>query len=109
MTDPRETLSHGTLSRLSPVPLAAAGGMYPRTTKTHPDKPRYVYVTQFGGGYQIEDQTPFAEGELLIHYYTEFGVRLADLYVGIDINGTLEWKRAHMYNFTSSAATGERF
>ena len=54
------------------------------------------------------EQTAVAEGEIAIHYYTEFGVRLADLYVAIDIDGELVWKRCHFYNFTSNQQTGVR-
>ena len=98
MSDPRETINFGTLAKLNTKTLAESIGMYPRTTSTHPDELRFV-KSQFGGGYQQVEQTPVAEGEVIIYYYEEFGERIAELYVAIDIDGTLEWKGATFYDF----------
>lgn len=107
MSDPRETLNHGTIARVTTKALGEVMGLYPRTTYTHPDELRFVQ-SQFGGGYQKEEQTPVAEGELIIYYYQEFGIRIAELYVGVDISGTLEWRQVHFYNYATNRDTGER-
>ena len=107
MSHPRETMSHGTLAQVTTKALGDVMGIFPRTTFTEPNS-NAVVRSPFGGGYQTVSQDAVAEGEIAIHYYQEFGIRLADLYVAIDIDGTLIWKRCHFYNFTSNRNTAER-
>jgi len=94
MSDPRQTLSHGTLTGLISKKVGV-GGLFPRTTMTALDQPKQVPSGNF---YVEEDQSPKYEGELVIYYNKEFGVTVAEPYVAVNINGTLEWKQVTLVN-----------
>ena len=107
MVDPRITLAHGTLTgvfsesfALEEVPL------YPRTTQTHPDEDRLV---KREGLYTPVDQAPVAEGEMILYFYEVFGQKLVDAFVGVEINGVLQWKTVDIASNAINADTGNQY
>ena len=104
--DPRLTLNHQTITGVTTKPLTAGGFVHPRVTRTHPDTLRPVEGPY--GGFLYQQQTPVAEGELMIYFTNEFGERIATPYVAIDINGELVWKEVALYNYVTNATTGIR-
>lgn len=107
MTDPRQTLSFTSLTKVISEPVTNAVGVFPRTTRTDPNQPKATINQQFGG-YQYENQDPVAEGEIIVWYKNEFGERLAEMYVAIDIDGVLTWKELSLFSFTVNQNTGQR-
>jgi len=88
-TDPRERLDRGTLTNVYTKAWEEIVPLYPRTTSTPLDQTRLVKVE---GLYQPQSQDPTIEGELVILFVTEYGVKTAQAFVAVDINGTLQWK-----------------
>ena len=107
MIDPRTTLAHGTLTQVYSESLSLEEvPLYPRTTQTHPDKDRLV---KREGLYTPVDQSPVAEGEMIIYFHEEFGQKLASAFVGIDINGVLQWKAIDVATAAGNADSGGAF
>ena len=104
MSDPRTTLAHTTLTGVYSQNFKTVGTLYPRTTSTPLDQDRLVRVE---GLYQPQSQEPRYEGELVIYFHEEFGVKVAEMYCGIDINGTLEWKPVQFRDSTLNPTTGD--
>ena len=104
MTDPRETLTRGTLTKLHTTTIKDPLPLFAKTTFTPLDQPRQI--VRDGGSYLV-DQSPTAEGELVIYYYEEFGWPVAQPFVAVDINGTLEWKTVRLSGTTTSSVTGQ--
>ena len=89
MTDPRERLDRGTLTRVKTKLWTGEISLFPRTTQTPLDQQRLVKIE---GLYQPQDQSPVTEGELVILHLTEYGERTAQAFVAVEINGALEWR-----------------
>ena len=107
MVDPRTTLAHGTLTHVYSESLSLEEvPLYPRTTLTHPDEDRLV---RREGLITPVDQSPAAEGEMIIYFYTEFGQKLASAFVGIEINGVLQWKAIDVATSAINSDTGGAF
>ena len=107
MIDPRTTLVHGTLTRVYSESLSLEEvPLYPRTTKTHPDEDRLV---KREGLYTPVDQSPVVEGEMIIYFHEEFGQKLASAFVGIEINGVLQWKAIDAATNAVNPDTGGAF
>lgn len=103
MTDPRETLSNGTLTDVRTTTVTANLSLIAASTKTHPDETRSVYTE---GVYVYDDQTPTQEGELIIYYYESFGLPVAEPFIAIDINGSLVWKTVSIRKTITDSQTG---
>ena len=103
MTDPRQRLDRGTLTNVKTKLWEGLISLFPRTTQTPLDQPRLVKVE---GLYQPQDQSPDTEGELVILHLTEFGVRTAQAFVAVDINGSLEWKAVMKRTRVTNSSTG---
>ena len=103
MTDPRTTLAHGTLTGVYAQEFDDIGTLYPRITSTPLDQDRLVLVE---GLYQPQSQEPLFEGEIIVYIHQPYGEPVAELYCGIDVNGTLEWKPVQFRNGTTNAVTG---
>ena len=88
-SDPRERLDRGTLTNINTTPWEEIVPLYPRTTHTPLDQTRLVKVE---GLYQPTSQDPTIEGELVILFQTEFGVKTAQAFVAVNIDGTLQWR-----------------
>ena len=89
MTDPRTTLSNVTITGVTSA-SSTIGEIYPRTTSTPLDELRKVKVE---GLYTEISQAPTVEGKIVIFFNPNFR-RVAQIYVAISINGTLEWRIA---------------
>ena len=103
MSDPRETLAHGTLTHVYAKPLSEVIGLYPRSTKTPLNENRLV---RFEGLFQPQSQDPIAAGEMIVLFSEEFGVKIAQIFVAVDISGTLEWKTIQHRTGISNSQTG---
>tara|TARA_Y100000289_G_C3850651_1_gene113343 strand:+ start:305 stop:625 length:321 start_codon:yes stop_codon:yes gene_type:complete len=82
----------------------------PRRTFTHPNELRTILVDQGENVVPLPTptpQTPEHEGELIVYYINEAGVRAAQVWAAIDINGTLEWKECEMGYKIRNPETGQ--
>ena len=89
MTDPRERLDKGALTRVKTKLWADTISLFTRSTSTPLDQPG---IGRVEGLFQPQDQATKTAGELIIFYVAEFGVNTAQAFVTVDINGTREWK-----------------
>jgi hypothetical protein len=103
MADPRETLSHGTLTHVYTERLEEVLGMFPYSTSTPLDQPRLVKTE---GLYQPRSQDPTMEGEMAVLYSEEYGVKIAQIFVAVPISGTLQWKTIQHRSGISNSQTG---
>lgn len=104
MTDPRETLARGTLTRVHTTTISDPLPIFAKITFTPLDQPRTVPQ---GNGSIVVDQSPTAEGELVIYHYEDFGLPVAQPFVAVDIDGTLEWKVVKKSRRLTDSRTGQ--
>ena len=105
MSDPRESLQRTTIQATTQS-FREISTFYPRYTQTPLDRPRPVY-SEDHGMYYLEDQSPQIEGEVAILFHQDFGERVAEMFVTVDINGTLEWKPVFFFGSTVDTNTGQ--
>lgn len=63
-------------------------------------------VNSMGSFVTINPSPPEIEGQLYLHTFSNEGNRFAQLYVGVDVDGTLVWKIAGRYE-TINGYTGK--
>lgn len=96
----------GTVEKEGGIPLFAG-----RQSSVKPGISRQYNPTQSSGTgttSSVDTQLPTVEGELFV-YRPDFGSQFAQLYVAVDISGTLEWKVVRPMGFAIDTRTGERW
>jgi hypothetical protein len=96
----------GTVEKEGGIPLFVGS-----QSSVKPGNPREFNPTQASGTgttSSVDTQLPTAEGELFV-YRPDFSNQFAQLYVAVDIGGTLEWKLARPMGSAIDARTGERW
>ena len=107
MVDPRTTVAHGTLTGVFTESLVQKEvPLYPRTTQTHPDQERLVRKE---GLYTPVSQAPIAEGEMIIYFYEQYGQKVVEAFVAIEITGVLQWRPIDVATNAINANTGSQF
>lgn len=93
MSDPRTSLTRGTLSGLTSANIETVKTTFP-ITKTTPGQERSV---AFQGMLVRSNQDPQIEGQMLLfQYWPTPQDRVIEVYIAINIDGALQWKTADL-------------